>query len=170
MIEIREENAADHGAILKILREAFNGEDEVQLVNRIKDSESFIPELSLVALHNRSEPVGYILFTKIEILTEKGRIPSLALAPVAVVPELQNEGVGNLLIKDGMMRATSLGYRHVVVLGHKDYYPKFGFVPASEKNITGPFNAGDSFMVRELKKDSLKEVNGEVVYPSAFGV
>ncbi|TKD70517.1 GNAT family N-acetyltransferase [Pseudalkalibacillus hwajinpoensis] len=170
MIEIREENVADHEAISTILREAFNGEDEVQLVNGIRESEGFIPELALVALHNRSEPVGYILFSIIEIHTEKGSIPSLALAPVAVVPELQNEGVGSLLIKDGMMRATSLGYRHVVVLGHKDYYPKFGFVPASEENITGPFNAGDSFMVRELKKESLKDVSGEVVYPSAFGV
>ncbi|WP_394175245.1 GNAT family N-acetyltransferase [Guptibacillus hwajinpoensis] len=170
MIEIREEKEADHEAISEVLREAFNSEDEVQLVNAIRESQGFISELSLVALHNRSEPVGYILFSEIELHTEKGSVPSLALAPVAVVPKLQNEGIGSMLIKDGMMRATSLGYRHVVVLGHKEYYPKFGFVPASEKNITGPFQAGDSFMVRELKKDALSEVSGEVVYPKAFGV
>lgn len=170
MIEIREESKTDHEAISKVLREAFDGEDEVKLVNAIRESQGFIPELSLVALHNRSEPVGYILYSEIDIHTEKGSVPSLALAPVAVVPKLQNEGIGSMLIKDGMMRATSLGYRHVVVLGHNEYYPKFGFVPASEKNITGPLHAGDSFMVRELKKDALKDVNGEVVYPKAFGI
>ncbi|MGB8000807.1 MAG: N-acetyltransferase [Anaerobacillus sp.] len=170
MIEVREENERDHEAIAMILQNAFDGDEEAQLVQRIRATESHIPELSLIALHNRRDPVGYILFSKVEIHTETGQVPSLALAPVGVVPELQGEGIGSMLIKDGMMRATSLGYRHVVVLGHHNYYPRFGFIPASEKNITGPFDAGDSFMVRELKKDTLNDVSGEVVYPKAFGI
>ncbi len=170
MIEVREEKIEDHEDISTILQKAFNGEDEVKLVSKIRNSGHFVPELSLVALHNRQDPVGYILFSEITISTEEETLTTLSLAPVAVVPELQHEGIGSMLIKDGMMRATSLGYRHVVVLGHKDYYPKFGFIPASEKNITGPFDAGDSFMVRELKKDALKDVSGEVVYPKAFGI
>ncbi|MDO6656381.1 GNAT family N-acetyltransferase [Anaerobacillus sp. 1_MG-2023] len=170
MIEVREEKLQDHEDISTILQKAFGGEDEIKLVSRIRESAHFVPELSLVALHNRRNPVGYILFSEITISTEKGNLTSLALAPVAVVPELQGEGVGGMLINDGIMRATSLGYRHVVVLGHQDYYPRFGFVPASEQNISGPFNAGDAFMVKELKKDALKDVSGEVVYPKAFGV
>lgn len=170
MIEVREEKLQDHEDISTILQKAFGGEDEVKLVSRIRESRHFVPELSLVALHNRRDPVGYILFSEITISTEKEKLTSLALAPVAVVPELQGEGVGSMLIKDGMMRATSLGYRHVVVLGHQDYYPRFGFVPASEQNISGPFDAGEAFMVKELKKDALKDVSGEVIYPNAFGV
>lgn len=170
MIEVREEKGQDHEEVSAILRKAFNGEDEVKLVSAIRESTHFIPELSLVALHHRRDPVGYILFSEITISTEKENLTSLALAPVAVVPELQGEGVGSLLIKDGLMRATSLGYRHVVVLGHKEYYPRFGFVPASEQNLSGPFDAGDAFMVKELKKDALKDVSGEVIYPKAFGV
>ena len=170
MIEVREENERDHEAISMILQKSFEGDEEAQLVQRIRASEAFIPELSLIALHNRRDPVGYVLFSEVKIHTDSGPVTSLALAPVGVVPELQHEGIGSMLIKDGMMRATSLGYRHVIVLGHKDYYPKFGFIPASEKNITGPFDAGDSFMVRELKKDALKDVSGEVVYPKSFGI
>ena len=170
MIEVREEKVQDHEEISTILQKAFGGEDEVTLVKEIGKSDHFVPELSLVALHNRRDPVGYILFSEITISTEKENLTSLALAPVAVVPELQGEGIGSMLIKDGMMRATSLGYRHVVVLGHKEFYPRFGFVPASEQNLSGPFDAGDAFMVKELKKDALKEISGEVVYPKAFGV
>ncbi|MFK3961040.1 GNAT family N-acetyltransferase [Guptibacillus hwajinpoensis] len=170
MIEVREEMLQDHEDISTILQKAFGGEDEVKLVSKIRKSAHFVPELSLVALHNRRGPVGYILFSEITISTEKENLTSLALAPVAVVPELQGEGIGSMLIKDGMMRATSLGYRHVVVLGHQDYYPRFGFAPASEQNISGPFDAGDAFMVKELKKDALKDVSGEVIYPNAFGV
>ena len=170
MIEVREEKHEDHEDITTILQKAFDGEDEVHLVRDIRKTDSFIPELSLVALHNRRDPVGYILFSEIAIHTEEGILPSLALAPVAVTPDLHHEGIGSLLIKEGLMRATSLGYRHVVVLGHKDYYPRFGFVPASEKNISGPFDAGDAFMVKELKMDALKDISGKVVYPKPFGV
>ncbi|WP_347548331.1 N-acetyltransferase [Pseudalkalibacillus hwajinpoensis] len=169
MLEVREEKN-DEEAISIILRKAFEGEKEVALVKRIRESDFFIPELSLVAIQNRSTPIGYLLFSEIQIKTSSGIVPSLALAPLAVMPEWQREGVGGMLIKDGLMRATSLGYRHVVVLGHKDYYSRFGFVPASDKEITGPFDAGDAFMFRELKKDALKEIQGEVVYPKTFGI
>lgn len=170
MIEVREEKIEDHDAISLILQETFGGEDEVRLVQNLRETDQFIPELSLVALHNRRDPVGYILYSEISIHTSEKVVTSLALAPVAVTPEMQHEGIGSLLIKEGLMRATSLGYRHVVVLGHENYYPRFGFVPASEKHITGPFDAGDAFMVKELKKDSLKDISGKVVYPKPFGV
>ncbi|MCA0988880.1 GNAT family N-acetyltransferase [Guptibacillus algicola] len=169
MIELREEAASEDEEIDDIVRRAFDGEDEVSLIHRIRKSPNYIPELSLIALHNQSTPVGYIMFSKITIETDDETLPSLALAPVSVVPELQNEGIGSMMIRDGLMRATALGYRHVVVLGDNRYYSRFGFVPASEKNVTGPFDdAGDAFMVKELKKDALKK--GHVRYPTSFGI
>ncbi|WP_377887312.1 GNAT family N-acetyltransferase [Alkalihalobacillus sp. R86527] len=169
MIEIREELTNDVEEIDDIVRNAFDGEAEVSLIHRIRKSPYYIPELTFVALHNRITPVGHIMFSEIKIETEHESFTSLALAPVSVVPEFQKEGIGSLMIREGLNRATSLGYRHAVVLGDSCYYSKFGFVPASEKNITGPFeDAGNSFMVKELKNDALKK--GHVRYPTSFGI
>ncbi|WP_270180490.1 GNAT family N-acetyltransferase [Alkalihalobacillus sp. CinArs1] len=169
MIELREELKSDVEGIDNIVRNAFDGEDEVALIHRIRNSQHYIPELALIALHNRTTPVGYILLSEIEIEAED-TITSLALAPVSVSPPFQNEGIGTFMINESLKRATALGYRHVIVLGHSAYYSKFGFIPASEKGITGPFKeAGDSFMVKELKKDALPK-EGHVHYPAAFGI
>jgi predicted N-acetyltransferase YhbS len=115
------------------------------------------------------EIVGHTLFTKILINNGKETYPSLALAPVAVLPNYQGKGIGGKLIVEGMKRASSLGFGSVIVLGHKDYYPRFGFVPASKYEISAPFEEPDEeFMALELKPGALNDVTGTVEYAKEF--
>jgi predicted N-acetyltransferase YhbS len=101
------------------------------LVKRIRKSDAFIPELSLVAFNQNADLVDHILLSKITIIDGNNAIDSLALAPVSVVPQYQKQGVGSQLIHASLKRAQALNYHSVIVLGHKGYYPKFGFKPAS---------------------------------------
>ncbi|MDQ0242938.1 putative N-acetyltransferase YhbS [Bacillus fengqiuensis] len=93
----------------------------------------------------------------------------MALAPVSVVPEYQKKGIGSQLIHTALKNAKERGYHSVIVLGHKSYYPKFGFKTASSWNIKAPFEVPDEvFMALELTADSLKNVQGVVHYSKAF--
>jgi putative acetyltransferase len=88
---------------------------------------------------------------------------------MAVMPEFQGIGIGSALIKEGLKRCKKLGFQHVVVLEHTDYYPKFVFVPTITKGIKAPFEVPyEAFMIYELEKDSLKEAKGTVQYPEPF--
>ncbi|MGG0022386.1 N-acetyltransferase [Bacillus inaquosorum] len=152
------------------LNEKYSDKKEHFLVNKIRKSDAFIPELSLVAL-NGKEIVGHILLSKIKIVDGDNAVDSLALAPVSVAPEYQRKGIGSQLIHVALKKAKELGYRSVIVLGHKDYYPKFGFKPASLWNIKAPFEVPDEvFMALELSKESLENVKGVVHYSKAFSV
>lgn len=175
-ITIREERAEDYKVTEQVVKSAFanmefSDQREHELVARIrKDSEAFIPELSLVAIHqDHNEIVGHILLSKIKINQESQSTESLALAPVSVLPEYQGKGIGRMLILEALQKAKELGYRSVVVLGHPDYYPKFGFQKASLWGIQAPFEVSDEvFMATELKKDALENVSGVVEYSRAF--
>lgn len=169
MFTIRKETAADIAAIKEVNDAAFGQENEANLIHEIRQSESFVPELSLVAENEEGEVIGHILFSKIIIETENGEVPSLALAPMAVKPGFQKEGVGSLLVHAGLKHCRELGYYSVIVLGHPEFYPKFGFVPASSKGIKPPFEVLDEvFMLTELKPGALDEASGVVKYPPAF--
>jgi predicted N-acetyltransferase YhbS len=172
-IMIKQETSSDFQAVENLVKAAFEhaeytDHDEHNLVRRLRESEAFIPELSLIAMQER-EPVGYILFTKIKIDNGTKKHPSLALAPVAVLPKYQGKGIGSELILEGMNRAKSLGFQSVVVLGHSEYYPRFGFVPASTYCITAPFEVpNEAFMANELEPGALQEVSGIVEYAKEF--
>jgi predicted N-acetyltransferase YhbS len=113
--------------------------------------------------------VGHILFTKVFIQSEGVNKESLALAPMAVLPKLQKEGIGMQLINSGIEKARILGYESIVVLGHAEYYPKFGFMPASKFGIAAPWEVPDEvFMMLELKDNALKNVSGMINYAQAF--
>jgi predicted N-acetyltransferase YhbS len=166
---IRQEKKEDYERIYEINKQAFNQIDESELVNRIRASENFIPELSLVAEKN-GEIIGHILFSKMKIIGEK-EYETLSLAPIAVLPKYQNQGVGGKLIKEGLKRAEKLGFNSVIVVGHKDYYPKFGFEKASKWSIKCPIDAPDeAFMAIELKVGSLKNKTGVVEFPKEFQI
>ncbi len=140
------------------------------LVERLHNSDAFIPELSLVAEYN-GKIIGYILMTKVEIVSDKTTTPSLCLAPIAVHPQYQRQGIGSLLIKAAHEKAKALGYKSAVVLGHKDYYPKFGYTKASTYGISFPFAAPDEYcMAVELSPNGLTDVNGTVKFPTAFNI
>jgi putative acetyltransferase len=170
-MSIKQEQSTDYESVYGVVSSAFGRADEAELVNKLRHSMAFIPELSLVGWQN-NEIVGYILFTKIQIIDELNQtFESLALAPLAVKPEFQRKGVGSQLIEAGFSKAKELGYQSVVVLGHANYYPRFGFLPAYQWNIKASFAVKpEVFMALELTKDSLKNVSGIVKYAPEFGI
>lgn len=169
---IRPEKTNEYTITEKVVKEAFKNSEysdqsEHLLVSRLRKRPDFIPELSLVAIENKI--VGHILFTKIEIAGEE-KFESLSLAPVSVLPEFQNKGIGGRLILAGIKKAKEMGFESVIVLGHKQYYPKFGFQKASKWGIKCPFEVPDEvFMAIELKNGSLLGKSGIVKYPKEFG-
>ncbi|MBK8502660.1 MAG: N-acetyltransferase [Saprospiraceae bacterium] len=162
------EGVDDH-QISIVLREAFGSPGEAQLVEKLQLCDCFIPELSLVAVRN-NQIVGYLLLTTIRINPNQGdSVQSLALAPMAVLPAYQQKGIGSALVNAALIKAIALGYRSIIVLGHANYYSRFGFRPASQWKIRSPFPAPDeAFMAIELADGSLKKVAGIVEYSAPF--
>ena len=170
MFEIRQENKKDYDEVYKVVKTVFETAEhsdgnEQDLVVALRKSKNFIPELSLVAIQDK-KIVGYILFTKINI----GKYEELALAPLAILPEYQKQGIGKKLIEKGHKIAKGLGFHYTVVLGSEKYYPKFGYVPASQYGIKAPFEVLDeNFMVMKLN-DFDKEIIGRVEYAKEFNI
>ena len=126
------------------------------------------PNLSLVAIED-DRLVGHILFSEIAIATSQGEITALALAPLAVLPQFQNRGIGSQLVREGLKQCQFLGYRIVIVLGHPNFYTRFGFAPAINKGLRSPFPVPDeAFMVLELVPGALTGISGMVQYSSPF--
>ncbi len=169
MNSIRQETPSDIAAIHAVNKQAFdNRESEAGLVNAIRNSENFIKELSLVAEEN-GQIVGHILFSRIHIETENGQVSALALAPMAVLPEHQKQGIGSELVRRGLDECKRLGHAIVIVLGHTAYYPRFGFSAALANSLECPFgDCGDAWMALELIPNALQRVRGKVIYPPAF--
>ncbi len=170
---IRQEQEKDYSAVFTLIESSFkhlqeSDHKEQFLVERLRKSDAFIPELSLVA-ENEEKIIGYILLSKVEIISNDKKIITLALAPIAVLPEYQRKGIGKALIAEAHKRAILSGYTSIVLLGHKDYYPQFGYRKASEFGIIFPFNVPDEYcMAIELLPDSLKDTHGIVHYSSVF--
>ncbi len=165
---IRPEVPTDAEAIREIHRRAFGRDAEAALVDAVRASPGYLPDLSLVA-EAAGVLVGHLLLSAIAIRTERGDVPALALAPVAVLPERQGQGVGTALIEHGLERARAAGHRLVVVVGHPTYYPRFGFAPARPRGLEAPFPVSDAaFMALALAPGALDGLRGTVVYPPAF--
>ncbi|MED1115160.1 GNAT family N-acetyltransferase [Bacillus paramycoides] len=171
-ITIRQEQKNDYRKTEEVVKQAFLNEEfsdktEHELVSRIRECDAFIPEVSIVAVDE--EIVGHIILSKITIEQDGATVDSLALAPVSVAPSHQKKGIGGKLIAAAIEKAKELGYGSVVVLGHQDYYPKFGFKKASDWNIKAPFEVPDEvFMAMELRETALQGVEGVVQYSEAF--
>lgn len=167
-INIRTESPEDYPHVYNLNTKAFGRGQEAQLVDRLRTTDSFVQELSLVAT-SEDRVVGYILFTKINIINGEGKHRSLALAPMSVDPDFQKQGIGIKLVKHGLQRAKELGYTSVLVLGHEQFYPRFGFEPTIKWDIKAPLNIPESsFMGLELEEGALHGVSGRVEYPIEF--
>ena len=172
-IVIRQEKKVDFQKVSEVVEQAFQYEEmsdhrEYLLVEKLRKTDAFIPELSLVAEHNK-EIVGHILLTRVKIVNQHGSFDSLALAPVSVKPKYQNLGFGGQLITAAHRKATKLGFSSIVVLGHANYYPRFGYALAVKYGIELPFWAPDiNCMVIALTKNGLNGVHGKVEYDKVF--
>jgi predicted N-acetyltransferase YhbS len=170
---IREEKPDDYNKVFHLVERAFldqaySDHREHHLVKRLRDSSNFIPQLSIVAEID-GRLAGYILLTEIKIAGPAGQYVSLAMAPIAVYPDFQRQGIGSKLIIYAHKKAKELGYRSVVVIGHQDYYPKFGYQLAHKFGLTFPFKVPEiNCFAIELVKGGLAGVQGEVVYAAAF--
>jgi len=163
-VTIRPETDADHDAIQHVNREAFGQEAEAQLVDALRDG-GFV-RLSLVAELD-GQVVGHILFSDIQIVGEDDSVDALALAPMAVVPEHQRKGIGSELVRTGLEQCRQAGHRIVIVLGHPNYYPRFGFSSELATPLQSQY-AGEAFMALELAPGALEGVGGEVKYSPPF--
>ena len=166
---IRPENPEDYPAVQQVHRLAFGQDNEARLVTALRQGPGFDPALSLVAVR-ADQVVGHILFSPIHIESERARIPALALAPMAVLPALQGQGIGTELVREGVEACRRLGHDLVVVVGHPEYYPRFGFVPAARYGIRAPFEVPEeAFMVLVLGRPQRPGgISGVVQYPAAF--
>lgn len=162
---IRDASASDYAAIRAVLTHAFPANDEADLVEQLRADGDVLCELveaTDIAIQ------GHILYSPLAIERDGVTIRAAALAPVAVLPAFQNKGMGGDLIRAGNARCAELGLEAIVVLGHADYYPRFGFSAQAAESLQGPFS-GPHFMALELRPGVLKD-GGKVRYAKAFGV
>lgn len=169
-MKIRQEIPNDYRAVYQLVQSAFETADfadgnEQEIIEKLRASEAFIPELSLVA-EIKDEIVGHILFTEGHI----GETTVLVLAPLSVLPIHQKCGVGRALIAEGHRRAKGLGYSFSLVLGSENYYPKFGYLPAADFGVTVPEGIPSmNFMACPLTT-IIPQLDGALRYASEFGV
>ncbi len=165
MIEIRRETPSDLPGIRLVNERAFGSSAEANLVDSLRAANKAV--ISLVALHD-DRVVGHILFSPISVERAPATLRGVGLAPMGVLPELQQTGIGSRLVRDGLAECQRAGYDIVVVLGHVRYYRRFGFSPARAYGLENEYQAGDAFMVLELKKGVLETVAGLVRFAPEF--
>ncbi len=161
---IRQEQPKDFDEIRALVKAAFEVAEhsdgtEYLLVDKLRGSAGFVPELALVAEED-GKVVGHIMFTKAKIGTET----ALALAPLSVLPVAQRTGVGTALLHHAHQIAKDLGYSAIVVLGSEHYYPRVGYRPAKNYGILAPFDVPDENFMVLLLDESQREFNGTVEY------
>jgi predicted N-acetyltransferase YhbS len=173
-VSIRQEISSDYHEVESLVEQAFriaeNSDHREHLfVARLRKCGAFVPELSLVAVHNDGEIVGHIMLTRITIKNDSALHASLALAPLSVLPEYQKMGIGSKLIERSHRIAEKLGFSSIFVLGHNSYYPRFGYEQSSLYDVLPPFKVSpEYFMIRKLSADVLADISGTVCYPEEF--
>jgi putative acetyltransferase len=171
VIEIREERAGDEAAVRRVNELAFGQQEEAALVDALRGAAD--PHVSLVATDG-GEIVGHIFFSPVTIEPDDSTpadsaFAPMGLAPMAVLPEYQRRGVGSALVRAGLEECRRAGYKVVVVLGHAEYYPRFGFRPAGGAGLRSEYPVPDEvFMVAELEPGALAGRRGLVKYHPAF--
>ena len=153
--------------IRQVNEAAFGGAEEADLVEALRTAEGLVL-LSVVAELD-GQIVGHILFSRMTIETSTGSVAAVALAPLAVLPPYQRQGIGGRLIRHGLDRLQDLDERIVIVVGHANYYPRFGFSSEQARSLESPFPRA-VFMALELSSGALDGIHGTVRYPPAFGI
>ena len=165
-MEVRVETAEDAPAIARVVEAAFGRHDEVRLVEAVRASSGYVPELAFVA-EDQGEVVGHTMLSYVGLAGSDRQL--LELAPLAVAPERQREGIGSTLTRASLAAAETRGEPLVLVLGHPGYYVRFGFRRSDELGIEPPQPAWHAaFMVAPLAAYD-PSIRGRVVFPLSFG-
>ncbi|MFE6837348.1 bifunctional class I SAM-dependent methyltransferase/N-acetyltransferase [Streptomyces sp. NPDC057705] len=162
----RPETAADVAAVREVNLAAFGTPLEADLVDALRTDAAWLPGLSYVAEAPDGTVAAHALLTRCEV----DGVPALALAPVAADPALQRSGAGSSVVRALLAAAAERGESLVLVLGHPEYYPRFGFAPASHFGIRAPFEVPDEAMMALVLDDSVPVPAGTIRYPAPFGV
>lgn len=164
-MRIRDERPNDAAAIRAVVVTAFGSNGEADVVDALR--RDVTPLVSLVA-EDSADIVGHIMFSPVT-LADAPSLVLMGLAPMAVVSSRQRQGIGSRLVEAGLLRCRSLDAAAVVVLGHAEYYPRFGFVPAVTASLRSEYDVPeDVFMVLELRKGALRGRSGTIRYHRAF--
>ena len=167
MVMIRKESPGDYAAVRRINELAFGQADEAEIVDRLRGVAQ--PLISLVAVLE-GRVVGHILFSPVSIETEGSAFPALGLGPMAVLPGFQRQGVGSELVRHGLEEGRRLNQTVVVLIGHPEFYPRFGFSSAKAKGLRCEFEVPEeAFMVAELTPGALRGRVGVVKFRPEFG-
>jgi putative acetyltransferase len=166
MIEIREEKQEDYDAVRVVNDQAFGQPEEGRIVDKLR--EACKETISLVAVSGE-KIVGHIFFSPVAINHEDTNVIGMGLAPMAVLPEFQKQGIGSLLVKEGIRRIKE-DCPFIIVLGHEHYYPRFGFERASIYGLKAQWEGvpDEAFMVMILNKSAMTGVSGVAKYRSEF--
>ncbi len=167
---VRPETVDDFPAVQEVVNLAFQNvaEGEADLIDALRADTGYTPELSLVAELNGAV-VGHVIFSEAYIDTNSGRVPAIALGPLAVHPDWQQQGIGSKLVGEGLSAGRRLGHRIAVVIGHSTYYPRFGFTrgrPLGIEMVLG--RREESRMVIALVSGALDGVQGTVRFSPVF--
>ena len=162
---IREATDSDLRNVLLVERESFGYDKEANLVQDLLKDPSAKPLFSLLAFYN-DKAVGHILFTSARLESIQNGTSISLLAPLAIIPGFQKQGVGGKLIKHGLQHLTNTGVDLVFVLGHPGYYPRYGFIPAGVQGFDAPYpipeKHANAWMVQELHPGVIDSVSGKV--------
>lgn len=166
-IQIRKTGINDFNDIMMVEERAFGYDKEAKLTASLLNDPSAEPMLSLLAFHN-NQAIGHILFTRAYIDEIKAQPLFHILAPLAVIPEYQKQGIGGMLIKEGLQRLKDMDSKMVLVLGHMEYYPKYGFIPDAKKlGYSAPYPIPEEFanawMVQSLNSQEFLIEKGKVM-------
>ena len=167
---IQQETSNDYNEVYKLIKEAFASSkhadgNEQDLVVELRKSDAFIPELSLVAKID-TELAGHILFTKAKVNDNE----VLVLAPLAIKPKYQRQGIGMALINEGHKIAKNLGYQYSMVLGSETYYPKVGYIEAKDLGIEVPEGIPSKNFIAIKLQVTVKPIKGKLIYAKEFGM
>ncbi len=161
-VQIKREKTKYIEEVNLLFEMVFQQEAISSLIKEFRASNHFIPELSRVARINE-QIIGVIMYGKVEIVKGRKNVPSIMIASMAILPAYQNLGIGRELIDNSFQKARSMGYESVLAVGQEEYFPRFGFTPASDFDITTNLDLSDEeFLAMELKSGALDNASGKL--------
>jgi len=166
VIIIRRERPSETSAVRRVNEQAFGQRAEADLVDALRQRDEFL--ISLVAIEDE-QVVGHILFSPVTVQSDRASWSAMGLGPMAVLPQHQGKGIGSQLVEVGLEECRKTGHEVVVVLGHPEFYPRFGFEPSKPLGIRWEKEVPEEvFMVTELREGALAGRRGVVKYLPEF--